>query len=93
MSDNRALQLAARVQEMLRTQPFNSHAGRARVLTDEVHEREGIWYVPVSVLRDTQWMSLVYEAFSDIEEKLEAEGTRILIVPRIIPFVKAEDVA
>ncbi len=70
---------------------------RVRVLTDEIrHEvTDGNWwYVPVSIHRDTEAMAAIYEGLSDIEMELQdKESTSVLLVPRIIPFQKWEDIA
>jgi len=88
---------AARVAKMVQTalRGRNAHAARARVIADEVTRHpDGMWYVPVSVMRDTEHMALIYQAFSEVEDALEErENLDVLLVPRIIPFQKWEDVA
>jgi len=88
---------AARVAKMVQAalRGCNPHAARARVIADEVSRHpDGMWYVPISVMRDTEHMAAIYEAFSEVEDTMEErESLDVLLVPRIIPFQKWEDVA
>ncbi|MBY0311641.1 MAG: hypothetical protein K2W85_06205 [Phycisphaerales bacterium] len=84
--------VAKNVQEMLIAK--NAHTAKARVLGDEVWHDADLWYVPVSVQRDTEWMATIYDTFSEIEEELEEQkGLRVLIVPRIVPFQRWSETA
>lgn len=70
---------------------------RVRVLADEVRMESSDgqwWYVPVSIHRDPENMALVYERLSSVEESIEQkEQVSVLLVPRIIPFQKWQDIA
>ncbi|MEZ6235118.1 MAG: hypothetical protein R3B68_13100 [Phycisphaerales bacterium] len=87
--------VAALVQEQLRSdQRFAVRS--VRVLADEITKPSdgSFWYLPVSIHRDTENMATIYEALSSIESVLEStHGVRVLLVPRIIPFQKWQDVA
>lgn len=82
--------VAKLVQERLRLQ--GALTSRVRVLADEVREESSDgrwWFVPVSIHRDPENMSLIYEALSSVEEAIEKDDqVSVLLVPRIIPFQK-----
>jgi len=87
-------EIAARIQRILNEKYVGP--ARPRVLADEVRlagDAAKMWYVPVSIHRDTEHMYLVYQALSEAEEQLEADDIEVLLVPRIIPFQKLEDIA
>jgi len=94
MIDVETLEIANRIQKILNGK--NVGPARPRVDTDKIERpggEGGLWYVPVSIHRDTEHMYLVYQAFSETEEEMENQGVEILLVPRIIPFEKLQDSA
>jgi hypothetical protein len=94
MTDARVLDVAKRIQKILDGKKVGP--ARPRVLTDDIERpggEDGLWYIPVSIHRDTEHMYLVYQAFSETEEEMESQGVEILLVPRIIPFEKLQDSA
>ncbi len=94
MTDTQTLEVAKRIQRILDGKQVGP--ARPRVLTDDIERPasdDGLWYIPVSIHRDTEHMYLVYQAFSETEEEMENQGVEILLVPRIIPFEKLQDSA
>ncbi len=84
-------EIARKVQEHLRRYRTPGSTGStaffARVLADQVRPGGGgdFWYVPVAYQQDPNAIYLLFEAFSRIEEELEAESEHVLIVPRLLP--------
>ncbi|MBX3364247.1 MAG: hypothetical protein KF866_05715 [Phycisphaeraceae bacterium] len=90
-----SIYIADLIQRQLRE---GRYTRRVRVLGDDMTSRvvgsDEVWYVPVSVHRDAEHMSMIYDGLSDVEENLIKEhGLRVILVPRIIPFHRWEDVA
>lgn len=87
--------LAAGPGSRRRPSPSASIARRIRVAAQDIaKERDGSeswWYVPVQVAEDPEYMSQIYEAMSDVEDRLASEGLTVLLVPRITPFARWSD--
>jgi hypothetical protein len=81
------------VQDRLRQSPLGQ---RLRVLAEDVRQEttDGVWwYVPVSIHRDPERMAEIYDMLSELEEQLEEDEVPVLLVPRIMPFERWQDIA
>lgn len=81
--------IARRVQEQLRKYVAPGSTGStaffARVLADQVRPggHGDFWYVPVAYQMDPNFTYSLFEAFSAIEEAMEAQSEHVLIVPKL----------